>query len=178
MVNLTSKEVANRIDRMSVVGFVLDLLQKDVVLQNPEHYQEIKEIFHAIPQDVPITREECKEYLRKIIHYEECIVVSFKKKKDNGKFGHRKEYKQGFFYYIGNCKKSLEKIYLHWGEEKVFLLNNIDSLRVDVIQVKKLLAEYLSYVCVLNLTLMNNSCLLGDIAIYIGYSGHLTKKDK
>lgn len=172
MIEKSSEEVFQVMERRSAMGFVMDVLAATGSVERKEkEVLIIKEKLLIIPEGM-IEKETFCKHLEGVLPYEETIMVIFKKHKHNGKVGQKKEFSKGFYYYIGTDKKKLTKVYAHWKEDKQFLLQNISSLSGESFWVTKYIIDCVDDVVCVNFTLSHpeNQESKSEVSIYIGYN--------
>ena len=171
MIKKTSSDVFSIMEKKSVMGYVVEVLETSTIVRTQEKINKIKEEILSWPLGV-IETGVLQKHLQNILDEEEVILVIFKKIKKNGKIGCRKEFKKGFSYYIGRDPESLSKVYVHWNEEKKFLLKNIECLKSEAFWVEKQIIDLTPNVSFVNIALFNSlekGVLEGEIFLYIGY---------
>jgi hypothetical protein len=131
----TKDEIISLIEKRGAMGLLVETLGDHSIPRTKVNYERIKGNLLSLPTGL-VESDVFKNHLTSVLGEEELILVGFQKEKANGKIGHRKEFEEGFFYYIGEDETDLKKMYLHWGEEKKFLLENIDCLESDLFQIE------------------------------------------
>ncbi len=172
MIERSSNEVFQTMERRSAMGFVMDVLATTGSIERKEkNVLMIKEKLLIIPEGM-IEKEVLCKHLEDVLLYEETIMVIFKKHKHNGKVGHKKEFSKGFYYYIGTDQKNLTKVYAHWKEDKQFLLQNIFSLSGQSFWVTKYIIDCIDNVVCINFSLSHpdNQESKAEVSVYIGYN--------
>ena len=111
MVNKSSRNVVDLFHKSGVRGVVLDTLNNFETSRTKKNYQRIKEKFFLFPLGI-VHIDVLQRHLEEILDEEEMILVLFRKKKKNGKTGHKKEFQKGFYYYIGRNTENLFKTLL------------------------------------------------------------------
>ncbi len=165
----TSQEVFQTMETRSVAGVVLDALNEASVERTQENYEKIKDAFLAFPCG-EVSVEQVQEKLSLFLEKNEVILTTFRKVKKNGKVGKRKEFSKGFYYYIGQDREKLSKIYVHWEEEKRFTLDNIVCLNVPILFVEKQTIQLMKNSCGIFLSFSTpEKVLLAELCIYVGY---------
>ena len=168
MRNKKSKEIFEIMEKRSIVGVVLEALKDKSITRTKEKYEEIKTYLSALDEGMIDT--EVFQQLEKILYSDEIILVIFKKIKRNGKVGCRKEFTKGFYYYIGIDADELSKIYVHWDEDKKYLLKNIHCLKVPTLSAKKQMFPFAENICSFSISLYDKEKqLLADLCMYVGY---------
>jgi hypothetical protein len=164
-----SKEVFEMMEKISIVGVVLEAIKNTSISRTKGKYQEIQNHLSSLNEGV-MGSEEFQQEIEKILHYHEVILVTFKKIKRNGKVGCRKEFVKGFYYYIGRDADELSKIYVHWDEDKKFLLKNVHCLKAESFLIKKQMFNFTKNVFSVLFSLYDQeNQLLANLCIYVGF---------
>ncbi len=164
-----SREVFEIMEKRSIVGVVIEAIKNTSIPRTKKRYKEIQSHLSSLNEGI-MDAEAFQKYLEEILDYDEVILVTFKKIKRNGKVGCRKEFKKGFYYYIGIDADELSKVYVHWDEEKKYLLKNIHCLKVNILSIKKQMFCFAENICSFSISLYDeDKQLLADITIYAGY---------
>ncbi len=177
MMELTSEQIFELLEKYSVMGFVSGVLSNTIkvtdnaVPRQEEQYLKIKEHLKALPEG-EIEKDALCDQIEEILSHDETVMVLFKKDKHNGKVGVRKTFPKGCCYYIGTDPKHLTKVYIHWKEEKMFLLQNIRSLKSKNLMVSKFAIDIIENVFCMNISMQGADSPeeRAEINIYIGYS--------
>ncbi len=170
MLKKSSKNVFSRIKEKGAMGVVQDVLATSKSSRTMEHYQQTKKQLLLFPSG-EVTIATFKQ-LEEVLDNEEVILVVFSKNKTNGKVGHQKEFQEGFCYYVGTNPEKLSKVYVHWNEEKKFLLQNIACLNSKLFFVAKHINECIPGIFCLTISLFNSekkTVMEAEISLYIGY---------
>ena len=163
----TSEEVFKIVNKVSIVGFVLECLKTHSDTEK-ERYEELKS---TLFQTGLCSSDDLQKQVKMFVDQKETVVVAFSKKKSNAKVGCTKQFKKGFAYYVGGNPKNLVKHYVHWDEEKQFLLGNIQCLNADIFFVEVLPVNYATNLSVLHVSLSSvDKELLGEFSLYLGYN--------
>lgn len=164
----TSEEVFKIVDKVSIVGFVLECLKTHSDTEK-ERYEKLKS---TVFQTGVRSSEDLQKQVKMFVDQKETVVVAFSKKKSNAKVGCTKQFNKGFAYYVGENPTNLVKHYVHWQEEKKFLLGNIKCLNADVFFVETLLVNYATNLSVLHVSLSTSvdKELLGEFSLYFGHT--------
>jgi hypothetical protein len=115
------------IQSKSIVGVALLLLEEEIVRTNDNMREIIADI--SVFDNIKIDVLSLESMFDDIVLRNEVLVTNFTKKKSGGTSKEPKHYKSGFHYYIGKTQSELSKTYVHWGEEKKYVVENIVSLR-------------------------------------------------
>lgn len=162
--------VIELIEKRGIMGAVLEILHDSTVPRTGENYQEIKNNLLSFPSG-EIATDVFQQQLAVLLDKDEVVLVVFSKKKHNGKIGRKREFQNGFYYYVGHDKLKLSKFYAHWGEEKKFLIQNVACLNESILQVDHYGINIVSNVFCLNISLYDSDkeTINAEISIYIGY---------
>lgn len=163
-----SQEVFQTMDKLSIVGVVLEKIEASTITTK-KNYEELRKKAFTFPSG-NIGVDNLEVILKDFIDQEEVIVVTFRKVKNNGKIGHKKDFNKGFAYYVGIDPNKLSKIYVHWEEEKQFLLKNLRCLRKTTFIVDSQLVKFTQNMCCLDICLsVDSGESIADISICLGY---------
>jgi hypothetical protein len=119
------------IQSKSIVGVAFLLLEEEVVRKR----NNISEIIADIGafNNTKIDMLGLESMFDDMVLHNEILVINFTKKKSGGTSKEPKHYKNGLYYYIGKTPSELSKTYVHWGDEKKYVVENIVSLRKKVL---------------------------------------------
>lgn len=166
------QQVVSFLEERGAMGTVLEVLTSSSVERTHEKYEKIRQKLLSYPSG-EVEVDVLNQYLEEVLHEEEVVLVLFKKAKRNGKIGQKKEFDRGYSYYVGRDPENLSKIYIHWGRDKKFLLQNINTLNKKFFFIDKSGIDCMSNIFFLNISLCaleNKKIMYAEISIYIGYS--------
>jgi len=164
-----SREVFEIMEKRSIVGVVIEAIKNTSIPRTKKRYKEIQSHLSSLNEGI-MDAEAFQKYLEEILDYDEVILVTFKKIKRNGKMGCRKEFAKGFYYYIGRDADELSKVYIHWDEDKKYLLKNIHCLKVNTLSIRKQVFYFSENIFSLSISLYNEEKeLLADLCLYVGF---------
>jgi len=165
------KDVFDLMEKRSAIGVALEILNTSPAVRSKEKYQEVEKKIAVVPVGT-ITSDDLQAYIKDILEYEEVILVIFRKLTTNEKVGHKehKEFKKGLSYYISRDTGKYYKVYVHWQEEKKFLLENIACLNSPSFIVEKQTFNYIPNVSSCNISLYNEKMVyIAECTLYFGY---------
>lgn len=168
-----NKTVIQIFQQRGAMGLVKEVLDRSETTRTKANHERIKKILSDIFPSGKMRRDVFQQNLEQVLYEEETILVVFRKEKKNTKFGHKKVFNQGFSYYIGYDIGNLSKVYIHWKEEKKFLLNNVQGLETDAFSIEAQ-GINIGNIFWLNIILHDSDSKkkLGEISLYVGYKAN------
>lgn len=189
MINRTAQEVFKFFKANGLMGLVSEILNNPSTTRTEENYNQLKDELLSFPSGI-MDAGAIQECLKKLLNRNELIFVLFRKDKEKKeKIGDKKKkekledeekedeikhkiFKQGFYRYVQTGDNTFDKIYVHWHDEKGFVLENITSLKNGLFQVEKNVFDHVPRIFCLNIRLYNpeEKNLEAEISLYIGYN--------